>query len=320
MIVPTLQLADTSSDAAGPLGVLWQCPRCRTTMSGERCPNCLFELRNRDGIWLALPPERSAYYAPFIRSYERIRAAEGRGSADNNYYLALPNCDLTGRNSKQWRIRARSFAYLLRHVVQPKLTRGAKVLDLGAGNGWMSFRLALAGYAPFAVDLLTNNHDGLGAADHYRGLLPRVFSCIQAEIARLPFADGQFDAAIFNASFHYVESGEDAVREALRCVRPNGLVIICDTPWYASETSGRQMVRERRAAFLKAYGTASDAIDSIEFLTPDSLQALEKELHIHWKVHTPSYGFRWALRPLLAKLRRKREPSRFRIYLTRKSA
>ena len=69
----------------------------------------------------------------------------------------------------------------------------------------MSFRLGGAGYHPVAVDLLTNDRDGLGAAEHYRQHLPEIFPRFQAELARLPFQNEQFDAVIFNASFHYAE-------------------------------------------------------------------------------------------------------------------
>jgi SAM-dependent methyltransferase len=301
-------------------GIQLRCPQCRAAIDGVRCSHCSFALEERNGVLRALPPERVAYYARFIADYERIRAAEGRSAATDDFYLALPYCDLTGNNSKQWLIRARSFDHMLRRILRPSLKENARVLDLGAGNGWMSFRLALAGYSPFAVDLLTNTHDGLGAAEHYRGALPNMFPRFQAEMMHLPFADRQFDAVIFNASFHYVEDAEAAVREALRCVRSGGLVVICDTPWYAREASGQQMIEERRAAFLKTYGTASDSIKSVEFLTTDRLRMLEQSLSIRWTTHAPSYGFKWALRPLMAKLRRKREPSRFRIYVTRKSA
>jgi SAM-dependent methyltransferase len=184
----------------------------------------------------------------------------------------------------------------------------------------MSFRLALAGFQSFAVDLLTNERDGLGAAMHFQTSLPKLFPRFQAEMGRLPFQDGQFDAIVFNASFHYTEDSEAALRDALRCVRSGGMVIISDTPWYSSEESGRQMVHERRAAFLGSYGTASDSIESLEYLTDGRLRRLEEKLSIRWSLHSPQYGFRWAMRPLVAKLRNRREPSRFCIYVTRKSA
>ncbi len=182
----------------------------------------------------------------------------------------------------------------------------------------MSFRLALTGYEPVAVDLLTNDLDGLGAAEHYRKYLRQLFPRFQAEFSGLPFQDGQFDCVIFNASFHYSSDYEAALREALRCVRSGGLLIISDTPWYSSEDSGNKMVAERQAAFRERYGTASDSIHSLEFLTDARLRLLEEKLSISWTVHRPRYGFKWKMRPLIAKLRNQREPSRFRIYAARK--
>jgi SAM-dependent methyltransferase len=184
----------------------------------------------------------------------------------------------------------------------------------------MSFRLALAGCSPVAVDLLTNDHDGLGAAEHYRRHLPEFFPRFHAELSCLPFQDQQFDAAIFNASFHYAEDSEAAMREALRCVKPGGLVIISDTAFYSREESGMQMVSERRATFLQRYGTASDSIDSVEYLTDERLHALQDHLSFGWDIHSPRYGFKWAMRPLAARLRKRREPSRFRIYVARKAS
>jgi len=75
------------------------------------------------------------------------------------------------------------------------------------------------------------------------------------------------------------------------------------------------MVAERQSAFLSRFGTASDAIGSREFLTDQRLNALEDQLGVRWQVHSPYYGLRWAARPLIAKLRGRREPSKFRIYV-----
>jgi SAM-dependent methyltransferase len=288
---------------------------------GLDCHSCRFRLQNNRGILEALPPERAAHYARFIEEYERIRAAEGRGGESESFYLCLPYTDISGRNCKQWEIRARSYDYLMAHVLRPNFpTGGGWILDLGAGNCWMSFRLAAAGHHPFAVDLLTNDSDGLGAAEYYRRHLPGLFPRFRAELAHLPFQNEQFDAVIFNASFHYAEDYETVLRDALRCVKAGGMVVISDTPWYAHEGSGKQMVAERQVAFMHRYGTASDSIRSLEYLTDERLRELEERLSIRWTIHSPGYGFRWSMRPLVAKLRNRREPSRFQIYVARKDA
>ncbi len=296
-----------------------QCPRCRSSLSGLDCLQCGFHMQVHNDIFHALLPERTSHYARFISDYERIRAREGRGSEDEEFYLGLPYKDTSKKNSKQWEIRARSFDCLMEDVLTP-LARGARILDLGAGNGWMSYRLAVSGFHPVAVDLLTNDLDGLAAAAHYHKHLGEPFPRFQAEMARLPFQDEQFDAIVYNASFHYAEDYEDCVREALRCLRFGGMVIICDTPWYSREESGRQMVAERHASFLQRFGTASASISSREFLTDQRLRLLEEQLSIRWTIHKPQYGVKWAMRPLMAWLRRKREPSRFRIYTAAKNA
>jgi ubiquinone/menaquinone biosynthesis C-methylase UbiE len=139
-------------------------------------------------------------------------------------------------------------------------------------------------------------------------------------MTRLPFQGEQFDAVVFNASFHYSEDYEASLREALRCLRIGGRVIISDTPWYSREESGREMIAERHAAFLQRFGTASDSIPSLEFLTDERLQFLEERLSVRWTISKPNHGLKWALRPWFARIRGRREPSRFRIYTATKHA
>jgi SAM-dependent methyltransferase len=273
---------------------------------------------NEDGIWKALPAVRTAHFDRFLREYQVVREAEGRGSRDPEYYLALPFQDLSGHNQQQWAIRSRTYSFLEQRIlpeIEAQTARNLTVLDLGAGNGWLSYRLALRKHLPVAVDVFTSDLDGLAAAVHYRKKLPGLFPRFQAEVDRLPFADRQFDLAIFNASFHYSEDYFETLGEAIRCLRPGGTVIIADTAWYTADGSGQQMLAERRRTFNEQYGFPSDAIPSLEYLTDERLAALEQQFGIHWKIYAPFYGMGWAMRPLAAKLKGKREPSRFRIYV-----
>jgi SAM-dependent methyltransferase len=270
-----------------------------------------------EGVWEALPEHRRKYFERFIRDYEAVRKAEGRGSEDAAFYLKLPFQDLTQRNSWQWAIRAQTYKHLSRRilpVIHANTDRPLTILDLGAGNGWLSHRLANEGHKPIAIDLQTNAFDGLGAAIHYRHSLPALFPCFQAELDSLPFGDGQFDCAIFNASFHYSENYDRTLAEAIRCVREGGTVVIADSPMYSREESGRQMLQERRQTFQARFGFTSDGLRSCEYLTQDRLLALEARHDVRWIAHKVWYGFGWALRPLLARLKRRREPSQFRIY------
>ncbi len=316
-----------ASSGSATSDIQLRCVRCArpigalTTKTETRsCSGCNARMANELGIWKALSAEREKYFSRFIEDYQVIRAAEGRGSNSAAYYLALPYRDHSGRNRGQWAIRARSFRYIERHLLPRIVTvarPGLRILDLGAGNGWLSYRLARQGHFPVAVDLITNNQDGLQAAEHYRQALPELFPRFQAEIDTLPFADEQFDLTIFNASFHYSENYETTMAEALRCTRPGGTVLVADTPWYSDEQSGVRMLEERRALFIRRYGFPSDDLKSREYLTDERLAKLEATFGIRWQVHRPYYGLRWQLRPWLAKLRHKRPPSQFRIYVAK---
>ena len=307
-----------------------RCPACRAGLPAVsyhalahdhepiKCLRCRFVLAQRVGIWLALPIDRLSYYARFIDEYATVRKAEGRGSDDPNFYLSLPYCDLTRRNSWQWTIRARTYKCLERTIFPTLAGASAQrlsALDLGAGNAWLSYRLAALGHRPIAVDLQTDAYDGLGAAIHYRSALPALFPRFQAELDRLPFADAQFDCAIFNASFHYSEDYDQTLAEAIRCLRPGGTILIADTPSYTREESGVRMLEERRNHFQKRFGFKSDALASREYLSAERLLALEARHNVEFTAHQVWYGVRWACRPLIAKLRHSREPSQFRIYI-----
>lgn len=288
-----------------PLRLL--CPVCRQPARADQpCPNCGFLMRRQAGILRALPPERRVHYARFFEEYGAVRHAEGRGSHDPAYYRALPYQDLTGRNRDQWRMRARTFDYFRRHVLA---RRPLAILDLGAGNGWLSWRLARLGHRPVAVDVWADPLDGLGAAARaFEGL-----TLVEAEFDCLPFEDGQFDLVVFNASFHYSPDYRRTLAEARRCLRPAGRVVILDSPVYRRPEHGEAMRKERREQYRERYGFASDSLQSLEYLDEPRLAALARELGIRWQVHRPWYGWQWHLRPWKARLLGRRPPSRFWI-------
>jgi len=306
-----------------------RCPRCATELTrvsydfiGQQheaieCRHCSFELIQQQGIWLALARDRLEYFQRFIADYETVRKAEGRGSRNPYFYLELPYRDLTGHNSWQWGVRAKTYEYIERKLlpaIQGDATEPLAVLDVGAGNGWLSYRLARMGHRPIAVDLQANASDGLGAAEHFRQVLPTLFPRFQAEMDRLPFGSGQFDCVIFNASFHYSENYDRTLSEAIRCLRAGGTVVVADSPTYSREESGQRMLEERRELFQARYGFTSDSLASGEYLTNERLLALEQKHRVKWTTHGVWYGLDWSCRPVLARLKGRREPSQFRIY------
>ena len=298
------------------------CPSCRVEIgpleiveAGNRqCAACGYCVEFTDGILRALLPERREFYQRFLKEYSSIRNAEERGSENDDYYLGLPFADLTGKHSGQWFIRGRSYRYLEERLL-PELAgaRALDILDLGAGNGWLSYRLSLKGHRSVATDIRIDPKDGLAASRHYVKRLGKGFPLVEAEFDLLPFSDAQFDLAVFNSSFHYSTSYLHTLTEARRVLRPSGRIVILDSPLYRRAEHGDKMRMEKHREFETRYGFRSDSIPSIEFLHEAALEELAACLDLRWQIHRPWYGWSWHLRPWKARLKGRRPPASFRI-------
>jgi SAM-dependent methyltransferase len=254
----------------------------------------------------------TAQRTQFLREYELVRHAEGRGSSNAAYYLELPYRDVSGHNTEQWKIRSRSFSYLERRILpalERKMDRRLDILDLGAGNCWMSHRLAARGHKPVAIDIFSDDDDGLRAARHY----PARFPVVEAEFDHIPVRNGSFDLAVFNASIHYSADLKTTLMAAAACLRPEGRILIVDSPIYARPEHGERMRAERMARFEKQYGFRSDALRSREYLDQPLLVDLARFLGLTWRVHRVWYGWQWWFRPIKAWALRRRPPSQFCI-------
>lgn len=254
---------------------LWACPSCRQPLTAQNnlllvCPAEGLTFPCVDGVWHCLLPHASVRYAQFIQEYETIRLAEGRHSPDPAYYRALPWQDLSARMTAGWATRAQTFTMLLKWLTtQPQLKTGC---DLGAGNGWLSYQLSQRGYQMTAVDLTINRYDGLGAHHFY----DTHFCPIQAEFDQLPLTDQQFDLVLFNASFHYATHYEKTILATRRLLKPNGFMVVMDTPVYRQKSSGEQMVAERQQQFLAQFGFASNSLPCENFLTVHRVSQLDQ--------------------------------------------
>lgn len=257
--------------------------------------------------------------ARFRAAYAGHRAAEGRGAGGNAEVLALPYLD-GGPLARQWAVRARSYERLVRAVVRPleraRAGRPLRVLDLGAGNGWLCYRLGLRGHACLALDWRRDAVDGLGAGAVYAERLPARFARVAASFDAIPVPRA-FDLVVFNAAIHYATSLHDAVAEAARVTLPGGRIAIVDSPFYRRAADGERMVREKRAAAAREWGErAADllALPAIEYLTPGGLAAASAPLGLAWRRHRVRYPLWYELRPLAARLRGGRPPSRFDVW------
>lgn len=261
----------------------------------------------------------------FRRAYGEHRAREGR-ALPPEALLRLPNLE-EGPFASQWRIRRRTFQCFLARVLEPlaraRAPKPLVVLDLGAGNGWLCYRVALLGAHPVAVDLRTDAVDGLGAGAAYGPHLPKPFPRVAAGFEALPLASDHADLAVFNAALHYALDLAQALRETTRVLAPHGRLAILDSPWYETDEAGEAMVREKYASRHRLFGDLAEdltALPFVEYLTPARLERASEGLGLVWRRHRPRYPLAYRLRPWITRLRGRRPPSRFDVWEARRAA
>ncbi len=251
----------------------------------------------------------------FRLDYAQQRASEGpRASRRRAGELAVPVT--RGPLARQWQVRARTFEAFLAHVVQPmarRRRRPLRILDLGAGNGWLCHRLALEGHRCAALDIRADDVDGLGAAAELSRIAP--FERVVAPFERLPVPDRSADLAVFNASLHYATELAPVLRRARRGQLISGRMHrrsrLCRST--RDEADGEAMVREKhlggRRRVRIARARTCCALPFVEFLTRARIErALGPSLAPAAR-ELPAW---YELRPLVARWKRRRAPSRVR--------
>ena len=257
----------------------------------------------------------------FLTSYRTIRAREGRGSTDPEWYRRLPEVAQGSAHAREWRLRSESLAWLKRYLTEgdrtegdrtegnrtegnrtegnrngdPPLAPDSRVLDAGAGNCWLSHHLIGWGYRVVALDLNNDEFDGLGAARSYPPATLEHLERICAPFKPLPFADESFDLIVYNGAFHYALDDRKALAEAVRVLRPGGRIIIIDSPFYRDASSGERMLAERGERGRAGY------------LVYEHISQLAKEFNMEARYHLPNIGFLRRIKRRLTEIRLGRE-------------
>lgn len=106
-------------------------------------------------------------------------------------------------------------------ILQNNVPSGTQIVDLGAGQGAFSARLADAGYAVTAVDKNAEDFRAPGV-----GFLPVNFDFGAEVESFIEQHRDRFDAAIGMEVIEHVENPWDYCRLLLSLVRPGGIVLI----------------------------------------------------------------------------------------------
>ncbi len=247
----------------------------------------------------------------FAAQYRRVRGHDGHRSTSAEYYRMLPSVPREHPQAAEWRIRRESYAHLQEHAIPAIWFGPMRVLELGAGCAWLSYRLATLGYRVVAVDRLDDDVDGLGACRHY----PVVFPAVQADFDRLPFEPQQFDVAVFTGSLHYSPDPAATLREAVRMLVPGGVVAVMDSPTFVRYPDGEAMLADQDTRMRTEQGIANPIRSGVGFLTYASMERIFATLGLRARWHPSRGPLAWRVRRQLSRLRLRRAPAAFGVWV-----
>ena len=293
------------------------CPECRSDVDeagADRvvCAQCGQAFDRQGGVWRFLTAARAAQLEQFVRQYRVVRQHEGRRQSEPDYYRRLPSVADGDPHRDDWQIRRETYHHLLGHV----LAAGPlpiHVLDVGAGSGWLSHRLTALGHRAVAVDAIDDEVDGLGATRHYA----TDFAVVQADFDALPFAPRQFDLVVFNGSLHYAADTAATLERAHRVLAPGGALVVMDSPMFRADEDGSAMVGAKMRRFTRDYGFTNVVQPGAGYLTFARLAGIAEKLALQ-PLFVPSRGsLGWRLRRSVARVRLRRAPAAFGLWVAR---
>jgi SAM-dependent methyltransferase/uncharacterized protein YbaR (Trm112 family) len=213
------------------------CPRCQQVLAGTgdparplQCGSCGQLFGAVDGIPVLLGSEDAARLDRLAIQYREMRESEGLQPPTCDQARRLPYSQPAGAPPLYWQVRSQSFRALMAHLARygPTPAQGPAA-DLGAGTGWLSYRLSQIGHRVIAVDASRDADWGLGFAQRCY-LSHTAFQPVQGDLDQPPLREAGLGLIVFNASLHYAADLESALSRAARALRPAGRIIILDSP------------------------------------------------------------------------------------------
>jgi ubiquinone/menaquinone biosynthesis C-methylase UbiE len=176
----------------------------------------------------------------FERLYIDLRSCEKRIYTDEEVAW-LPDISEDHVHRKEWEIRKASAKKFLRYLVHKN--RPLKILEVGCGNGWLSYQLSTIPY--FSVTGIDINLEELQQAERVFAAIPNLnFS--YGDIGSMEFE--QFDLIVFAAAIQYFPSFSEIIETASGLLNDEGEIHLIDSHFY-SETEVKEAEKRSHIYF-----------------------------------------------------------------------
>jgi SAM-dependent methyltransferase len=240
----SLQSTSFGSTVSDTWSIL-RCPTCGRAPGPipSACAGCGRGVRSPGGAFDLLTDAERYAAGAFAAAYSNLRRSEGWASLDGG--------EGPGSGADHlWKPRRRAAQRAARWIA------GGLVLDVGSGGAWLAG--LLPGAAVISVDII-EPPDGGSSSLRVRG-----------DMRRLPVASAAIDTCVYCASLHHAPLGP-ALTEAARVLRPNGLLVVLESPFYR-DAAAAEAARERSRAYYRKAGVA-ELVDAYHPIAQDALES-----------------------------------------------
>lgn len=129
---------------------------------------------------------------------------------------------LSNRDWETWRLQQPDLPHT-EEFLRLGLPKGSVALDIGCGNGEFSKSLAFSYKTVIGIDVISWYDNWLKATRRSSNTL-----FIEASGEKLPFSAGSMGSIYFRMSLSFFEDPREGLREASRCLKKNGKIVIIE--------------------------------------------------------------------------------------------
>lgn len=222
-----------------------------THLQSPTCPNG-HVFNDEDGVLQLLTDDFAAELSRFTAVFSQMRTVTQKRLPDPSVYPQLPFIE-PAIAGWEWRTRQYDLEIIQLTIEHLQLTMGGRklrALDVGAWNGWLSYRLAMIGHQVTAVDYFLDAYDGLAAKKFY----PTNWQAIQMDLTDLSVLDTTFDLIILNRCLQFAPNPLTMVAQAQARLAPGGCLIITGLQLFADARQKAQQVSDYRQKNREEFG------------------------------------------------------------------
>lgn len=225
----------------------YNCPECYELLDTNFFCKNGHHFEEKEGILSLLSHKDKEKLSLFLEKFEDFRAKNKLKITTEAIFPQLPFIT-NGLAGTSWKARAFDTKFILKELAQ---NRGLSILEIGAWNGWLSYRLTEAGHKVTAIDIFTDKYDGLGAMQFY----PKRWTCLQMNIEMVDkILLATFDVIILNWGAAYIVDLPSYIDKLRILLNKNGKIIFIGVAIYPNSAQKAQELAQINTHYHAEYG------------------------------------------------------------------